>query len=119
MVTNPMNVAPPLPNSRHSMISDSAKITLTDDQLAATIGEEVVLIGLKKGTYYGLEDVAAHIWRHLHSARTFVELVDEVVRVFDGERDDIVRDVSEFIRALEAEGLANISISQAIQQGQL
>lgn len=103
-----------IPNLQELMIGDSATITLTQEQLAATIGDDVVLLGLTTGTYYGLEAVAAHVWRHLQHARTFVELVDEVMCVFDVGRDDVVRDVSEFIRKLEAEGLASISIGKAV-----
>ena len=96
------------------MIDDAATITLTQDQLAATIGDEVVLLGLETGTYYGLEAVAAHVWRHLQHVHTFGEVVDEVMNVFEARRDDVVRDVSEFVRTLEAEGLVTISSSEAV-----
>ncbi len=102
-----------IPNLQELMIGDSATITLTQDQLAATIGDEVVLLGLETGMYYGLEAVAAHVWRHLQHARTFGEVVDEVMNVFEARRDDVVRDMSEFVRTLEAEGLVTISSSEA------
>ena len=94
------------------MIGDSATITLTQDQLAALIGDEVVLLGLKTGTYYGLEAVAAHIWKHLQHKQTFGDVVNEVVSVFDVGRNEVVRDVSEFVWTLEAEGLVTISSSE-------
>lgn len=96
------------------MIDDSATITITKNHLSATIGDEVVLLGLTTGTYYGLEAVAMHVWRHLQRARTFGELLDEIVCVFDVARCDAVRDVSEFIRTLEAEGLASVSSESAL-----
>lgn len=93
-------------------MTNSTQITLSNEQLAASVGAEVVLLGLNTGTYYGLEAVGAHIWNLLQRTQLFGDIVDDVLSEFDAEREVIIRDVSQFIKTLEAEGLVHLAESQ-------
>lgn len=97
-----------------SMFSKFATVRLTKDQLATTIGDDVVLLGMKTGTYYGLEGVGAHIWNYLQKERTVGQIVDEVLSVFDAEREEVEQDVTGFVKTLEMEGLVTVSEEKVV-----
>jgi hypothetical protein len=67
--------------------------------LASFQGDEAVLLDYSEGEYYGLNAVGACVWRLICAGRSFREIVDEVIAVYDVHAttalDDIVRLVAE------------------------
>jgi hypothetical protein len=66
------------------------------------LGATAVLLDARTGTYFGLDAVATVIWRAIAaSPKTADELVDEVVRTFQGAPlDRVSADVSQFLHML-------------------
>lgn len=89
-------------------IAPSSRVARAPEQLSTEVADEVVLLGLRRSRYFGLEGVGATVWRCLVEPQRFDLLVEVVVREYDVERGTAEADLSLFLRELEAEGLVEI-----------
>jgi hypothetical protein len=64
-----------------------------------------VLQNTENGSTFGINHVGAAIWQHLANAATKDEIVDRLCSKFGVDRDQIRRDVDEFLAGLEQKGL--------------
>ncbi len=66
---------------------------------------EVVMMSIDKGNYYGLNPVAAEIWEMLKEPMTIQSICDRLMIEFDVELDKCYNEVIVFIEKLVNEGL--------------
>jgi hypothetical protein len=63
------------------MITDMSTIVATPDQVSSKVGNEAVVLNIKTGIYFGLNDVGAVIWGLIQEpvpvARVIQALLDE------------------------------------------
>lgn len=76
--------------------------------LATRFDEEVVVLNLRDGIYYGLEDVGARIWQLLQQPISIVGLRDALVADYDVESTRCERDVRMLVGELAAKGLIRV-----------
>lgn len=76
-----------------------------DDSVAAQVGEDLVLMSIERGAYFGLDGIAAAIWRNLARPITVAALCDVLAGTFEAERDRLERDVLAFLETLRAQAL--------------
>lgn len=62
--------------------------------------EGAVLLDLNRGTYFGLNEVAAEIWTRLKEGFTVAQIVEHVSSEFDVPIEEVQRDVDAFVAAL-------------------
>jgi hypothetical protein len=67
--------------------------------------DEVVMMSIEKGNYYGLNPVAAEIWEMLTAPMTVQAIIDRLMEEFDVEREQCYNEVLVYIGKLENEGL--------------
>lgn len=91
-----------------STISDSATIVVAPDVLSSEVGPEVVMLSLRDGTYYGLEDVGVEIWRLIQTPVTVPRIVTALVEMYDVDADRCRSDVLTVIATLVERGLVEI-----------
>ncbi|RPH64527.1 MAG: PqqD family protein [Acidobacteria bacterium] len=89
-------------------ISNSAFISAASDVLVSEFGEELVILNLRDGVYYGLEDVGSRIWSLLQEPVTISMLRDALVEEFDVDPARSERDVRALLEELAAHGLVEI-----------
>ena len=74
----------------------------SSQQVSCDLGEEIVVLSLKNGAYYGLDPVAAQIWTLLAEPRTVTSIRDTLLSEYDQvDADQCTRDVMGLIRQLE------------------
>ena len=61
------------------------------------IGEEVVMLDMDSGFYFGLNSVASVIWRLLANEISFEALIDQLMAQFDVERSLCEADTKELL----------------------
>lgn len=61
----------------------SARLTAAPDVLFTTFEEEVVLLNLKDGVYYGLDTIGAAAWAMLQRPTSLPALRDAIVAEYD------------------------------------
>lgn len=75
------------------------------DQVSTTLDDEVVILNLATGTYFGLNEVGSTIWETLARPRTILELRDAVAREFAVSTEAAERDVRALVDGLIEAGL--------------
>ena len=76
--------------------------------VARMVGDEVVILNLDAGTYFGLDAVGARIWELIGEGLTLSSVCDRMQNEYDTPRDVLEQDVSELIKALREENLVAV-----------
>lgn len=66
---------------------------------------ELVLLGPDSEEYFGLDAIAADVWRRLERPATFPDLVADLARDYDAPAETIAADLAPLIDELVAGGL--------------
>ena len=88
-----------------SEIGLNTTVVRSDEVLASPMGQEVVMIDLESGAYFGLNPIGADLWQRLEKPRRVSDLCAELVREYEVEPEVCTRDVLAWLEKLEAEGL--------------
>jgi hypothetical protein len=89
-------------------IPDSATVAVASDVLGSELGSEVVMLSLRDGTYYGLDEVGAEIWRLIQTPMTIGRIVAAVVEKYDVDPPQCRRDVISLVAALRDRQLVEV-----------
>jgi hypothetical protein len=89
-------------------VPDSAVISPARDILVSEFGDELVILNLRDGIYYGLDDVGARIWRILKQSATISAIRDALVEEYDVDPDRSERDVRALVEECASRGLVEI-----------
>lgn len=72
------------------MMTDNARLSLTSEvvattqQVSADLTDEVVILSLQTGEYYGLDPIAADIWNLVQQPRTVASIRDALLAQYEG-----------------------------------
>jgi hypothetical protein len=80
-------------------------LVASGDQVAADLGGEVVILGMKEGAYFSVSTVAERIWALLQSPHRLADVVATLTSEYDVATDQCTRDVLAFAEDLCARGL--------------
>lgn len=90
-------------------LSLEATVVPTRDLVSSALDDEVVILNLGDGAYYGLNPVAARIWELLHERRTVAAIRDQLLAEYDGvDVEDCSRAVLSLLDDLVTSGLARV-----------
>nr|5V1U_A Chain A, TbiB1 [Thermobaculum terrenum ATCC BAA-798]5V1U_B Chain B, TbiB1 [Thermobaculum terrenum ATCC BAA-798]5V1U_C Chain C, TbiB1 [Thermobaculum terrenum ATCC BAA-798]5V1U_D Chain D, TbiB1 [Thermobaculum terrenum ATCC BAA-798]5V1V_A Chain A, TbiB1 [Thermobaculum terrenum ATCC BAA-798]5V1V_B Chain B, TbiB1 [Thermobaculum terrenum ATCC BAA-798] len=78
----------------------SNAMKISDAVVSAHIDDEVVLLHLQTGTYFGLDAVGSRIWSLLEEGKRPEEIVDAICAEYSVDRPTVERDLRDFLRAL-------------------
>lgn len=78
-------------------IGDATRISRSTSLLVAPVNDEIVMMDLQHGLYYGLDDIGADIWARIETPIAFAALIDGLVVDYDAERGRIEGDVRKLI----------------------
>ena len=91
-----------------SVISMNSTVTMARDQVYSGLDDEVAILGLKKGIYYGLNSVGARIWRLIQEPKTVREIRDTLIEEYDVDSEHCEREVLALLHDLAREGLIEV-----------
>lgn len=86
----------------------SNKLTIPGTVMARQVGDELVILDLASGTYFGLDPLGTHIWQMIAQGRTLPEICDGITREYQVERADFERDLAALIADLDSHGLVKL-----------
>lgn len=95
--------SPPVQIDEQTLISRSSSF------LVASVHDEIVMMDLKSGRYYGLDDIGSVIWQHLEQPRRCAELVDSLVAEFDADRAVIAADVHKLLSLMAEHNVVSLA----------
>ena len=91
------------------MITEQSRIKAAQDLTFADLDGEAVLLDLKSGQYYGLNEVGTYIWSLIDAPRTVADIVAAMAEEFDVSREQLNLDVMNFLQQMEEQKLIEIS----------
>jgi hypothetical protein len=75
------------------------------EQSSAEIDGDVIVMGFRQGKYIGFDAIASGVWRRLEHPQAVGALCESVIRDFDGDPEEIRRDVLSLLAELDEFGL--------------
>jgi hypothetical protein len=95
-------------SNRNTELSPASKICRSENSLAAEIDDELVLMSVEQGNYYGLDAIGADIWRRLEEPMQVSAMCEALCQEYEADADTIRRDVMALLERLIAEGLVEV-----------
>ena len=83
----------------------SDKLGIPPQVMARLVGEEIVILDLAAGTYFGLDPVGARIWQLMGEGRTLAEICATMLDEYEVEREQLEADVLRLAGELAERGL--------------
>jgi hypothetical protein len=84
------------------------KLSRNDEILHASVGsEEVVMMSVPAGRYYGLNAVASRIWELLETPKTIAQVCAQISEEFEVDAQTCEAEVLKFVRDLLDNGIVH------------
>ena len=77
--------------------SGDTRLVAIKDQISCDLDDEAVILGLKDGMYYGLNQVGARIWSLIQAPRALKEIRDTLLEEFEVEASRLDEDLQAFL----------------------
>ncbi len=89
-------------------ITSTTTLKATSNQVSSEVGEEVVILQLHSGQYFGLDGVGAMVWEKLQNPVTPTDLETYMINEFDVDPAVLRHDLQVLIQDLAAAGLVEL-----------
>lgn len=93
---------------KNNRLNPNTTLRRSPEPMQASLGDEVVMMSLEQGNYYGLDPVGAHIWELLSEPLTVNELVEKLLTTYAVDRAVCERETLAFLNRLLEEKLVVI-----------
>ncbi len=90
-------------------LSEKTRVVVVRDQVACDVAEEVVVLNLASGVYYGLNPVGARVWSLIQQPRTFAEIRDQLLQEYEVESASLEADLRALLTELADQRLIEIT----------
>jgi hypothetical protein len=88
-------------------LSLASRVRRSEDQIAAPVDDEIIILSVERGSYFGLDDIGSDIWERLATPMRVDALCDALAAEYDADRATIERDVLALLDKLAAAGLVS------------
>lgn len=89
--------------------NDLSIITVTKEAVHCDLEDEVVILGLKDGIYYGLNPVGTFIWNLIQKPITVKEIKEALLEEYDVDEETCENDLKELLEDLIDKSLIDVS----------
>lgn len=92
-----------------AVLDRSTRVVASGDQIACDVGDEAVLLSVVDGEYYGLNPVAASVWRQVSEPRTIGAVCGALLAEYEGITEaECERAVAELVSEMVALGIVRV-----------
>jgi hypothetical protein len=95
-----------------SVFSADFQVSAAPEQLSSKLGNDVVILNLKSGVYYGLDPVGARVWELIQETKSVGAIRNVILSEFDVEPQQCEADLNDLLGDMQAQGLIQIASSQ-------
>jgi hypothetical protein len=81
-------------------ITGDSLVVRSCEPLVAVVDNEVVLLSVARGQYYGLDEIGSEVWNRIASPTHISQLCAALGEAFDADAETIGRDVLSFLNRL-------------------
>lgn len=86
-------------------ITFDATVVRSSDVIASPVDDELVMMDLERGIYYGLDRIGADIWARLAEPQTVADLCAQLMQTYEVDRATCEADVLAVLNEMAANGL--------------
>jgi hypothetical protein len=86
-------------------------LTVNPAVVAAALDDEMILLNVETGIYFGLDAVGAEIWRQLAEGADETTIIDRLLAQYEVAPIRLRVDLANFLTTLAAKGLIRMSES--------
>jgi len=79
--------------------NENTRLQRNAEMVDSAFDDEVVMMSVENGEYYGLDEIASVIWEKLEQEKSLSGLLDELLALYDVERDTCKNDVIAFLHS--------------------
>lgn len=90
------------------VITMKSKVVRSSDPIAEPVDDELVMADIDRGKYYGLNNIAAAIWRNLEKQITVEELCKRLCENYEVSAEQCSVEVLSFLKELEVRNLISV-----------
>lgn len=94
-------------------ITDDTLVAAARDQVSCDLQGEAAILNLASGVYYGLDAVAASIWRLIQTPQKFSAICQAITEEYAVSAEQARADVRGFLDELMQEGLVELLPGEA------
>jgi polyhydroxyalkanoate synthesis regulator phasin len=76
-----------------------------NEVFASEIDDEVVMMHVKTGKYYGLDDIGSRIWELMETKIQVQEIINQLMKEYEVSQQECEKDVLELMENLKAQDL--------------
>ncbi|MBC8145384.1 MAG: PqqD family protein [bacterium] len=87
------------------MLSPSTSVVAIRETVFSDLGNEVAILSLRSGRYFGLNPVGAYVWNLIQEKHTIADICSKVANVYDVSIDRCQIDMHNLLSELLAEDL--------------
>jgi Coenzyme PQQ synthesis protein D (PqqD) len=89
-------------------LSDSSRIAVSANQVSCDLAGEVAILNLKNSVYYGLDPVGSSVWSLIQEPKTFAEIRDALLGIYDVDIPELDSDLQTLLAQLSEQGLIDV-----------
>ena len=89
-------------------LAQNSKFVAAPDQVSSELAGESVILNLKTGLYFGLNEVGAKIWEQIQSPKTFQEICNAIIAEYEVSEEECKKDVEELLEEMITAQLVNV-----------
>jgi len=86
----------------------SCSFVIPKDVMAREVSDEMVLLDLRNGTYYGLDQIGTYLWASIAQGLPLNKTCEQMLERFDVDRSTLENDVLALVDDLRSKGLLAI-----------
>jgi coenzyme PQQ synthesis protein D (PqqD) len=86
--------------SRMKQLSLETTVLASPQQVSCDVADEAVLLSMRDGEYYGLNEVAASIWRLVQQPRTIAQIRDLLLEEYSINAEECEQAVRKFLEEM-------------------
>lgn len=83
----------------------STSAAIPPQVLARRVGEEIVILNIESGVYFGLDSVGARIWELLAEGNSLTRVCATMEQEFEVDRETLEADIRKLVQDLTDQGL--------------
>jgi hypothetical protein len=92
---------------QRKLLRDSL-IKVAKEQVACDLAGEAVILNLKSGQYFGLNEVGARIWNLIQQPKKVGAVLDALLKEYDVALDHLERDLFALLEQMVINGLIEV-----------
>lgn len=95
-------------------VTPDSLVVRSDDFITSTVDDELVMMSLKKGIYYGLDAIGSQIWEHIAEPISINALCHKLTDQYEVDSAQCQEDVLAFLNEMLNENMIHV-VSQSAE----